>query len=198
MKVWREAPRDVRSHVGDGWFERSGMVGTADERNRYLFHRRVVLQLKIGQVPEGRCSICKRPFPPPPGHAVCGHEDARLEYEVSDVIIDVRCYTENDETGERSCLALSVIAANALIGKTIPQAVAMTDDDFLSGVDIPWQRGCNGRPLLYPDAVRAALLDWSLKATGRKERLPFVLPPPAMPDASILTPFGRFLRALGL
>lgn len=178
MHVWKEAPTDARPHVGDGWFERSGTVGTADERNDYLFVRRVALQLKIAQdFSNGRT----------------------LEKDgIKDIIVDVRCYTENDETGVLSWQTLSVLAANALIGKTIAEASRLRDDDFGAGTAVPWRAGYNGKPYLYADAVRAALVDWSMKATGRPERLPeFALPPPhsCQPPSSLV---ARVRRSLGI
>ncbi len=179
MKLALAAPTDVRSHVGDGWFDRhDASVGTADERNSYLFRRRVALQLKIAQEwPNGD-----------------GYSGPTI-----DRIIDVRCYTANDETGELGCRSLSALAANALVGKTAVQAAAMRDEAFVAAEKVPWQPGCNGLPFLFADAVRAALLDWATKANGRRDRLPYEQAPAAMPpDPSVLTPFGRFLRALGL
>lgn len=178
MKAPATPPSDVRSHVGDGWFDcHASSVGTADERNSYLFVRRVALQLTLVQEwPNGN-----------------GYDGP-----VVDRIVDVRCFTENDETDHAGCRTLSALAANALVGKTIAQAAAMRDNDFVDGSLVPWFPGCNGQPYLFAEAVRAALLDWSLKASGRRDRLPYDLSTPPPPDANILTPLGRLLRALGL
>jgi hypothetical protein len=203
MYVGREVPADAGSHVGDGWFERSGMVGTAEASNSYLFQRRVVLQLKIRQVAESRCTICKALFPPPAGRPPCVHDGARLEHSIIDAILDVRCYAENDEMNEAGCRALSALAANALIGKTIAEAARMKEEELIDGTLLRTFCfiGGQGRPWLIEDAVRAAIYDWSQKATGRADRLP----PEAVPKPPYRPPLWRralrfipFFRGLGV
>jgi hypothetical protein len=197
MAIWREAPTDVRPHTGAGWLERSGAVGTADERNSYLFQRRVALQLRIEQLQDAKCPYCTiAPITTSDGRH-CYRCGSKVTFVPKDVIADARCYLENDETDAAGSKLLAISAANLLIGKTLADAARLGDDAF-AVADAKWFDGCNGRPFLIADAVRAAVLDWADKATGRRERVPYDLTPPDAPDLGILTPFGRFLARLGL
>ena len=114
-----------------------------------------------------------------------------------DIITEARCAAENCNThvdGER---LLGEIIRAGLVGKTLAEAAAITNDAVAKRQDIPWFVGSeSGCCTFAKEAIHAAIVDWAGKDQTRLARLPFApeTPEPLPPESWGRRLLRRFLR----